>query len=52
MERLRTVTISFEVDTNKRTIKETFTLGEYNNDEDIGELLERMTERLDESITL
>jgi hypothetical protein len=52
VERLRTVTISYEIDTNKRTVKEALTLGEHDENEDIKELLERVAESIDESITL
>jgi len=50
MERLRSITISYEIDTNKRTENKTFVLGEYNENEDIGELLERATTALHEDL--
>jgi hypothetical protein len=48
MERLRSVKITIEVDTNKRISRETLTLGEYNDEEDAAELLNRASEWLED----
>ena len=52
METLRNITISYEVDTNKRTVKQTLSLGEHDENETIKELLERVADSLDGSVSV
>ena len=48
MERIRSVKITIEVDTNKRTERATLTLGERNDEEDAAGLLNRASEWLED----
>jgi hypothetical protein len=48
MEHLRSIEITIEVDTNKRSEKEVLTLGEHDEDETTTGLLRRVEEWLEE----
>ena len=50
MEILRSVRIDIELDTNKKTVYEVFNLGEYDEEETIDGLLDRIKEALKDSL--